>query len=223
MAIDVETRDCNALTTDDLEEMTLVAGNEGAFVHTVAALTDEVARWVLITLVRDGRRLHGFGTCTLERVGGTPAVLMGVGVIRRTTKRNTVLKAIVADQMRRAVLAFPDEDVLVGARVGGPGGLEGFSSFPTVVPRPGYQPSGEDRAWGSRLSKRFAHGGSYDKRRFRIAGAGPQAVIVDHEPLNGRDVDEDVCLMFEGIDTSRGDGLIVFSWATAEYLEKMLP
>ena len=221
--MDVETTDCNALTTDDLEEMTLVAGNEGALVLTIDVLTEEVARWVLVTLVRDGRRLHGFGTCTLERVGGTPAVLMGVGSIRRTTKRNAVLRAIVADQMRRAVLAFPDEDVLVGARIGGPGGLEVFSSFPAVVPRPGYKASGEDRAWGSRLSKRFAHEGSYDKRRFRITGSGQQAVIVDHEPVNGSDVGDEVGLMFEGIDTSRGDGLIVFSWAMAEYLEKMLP
>ena len=222
MAIEVETKDCSAVSDDELEEMTLVAGEEGALVHTTEALGEELSKWVLVTLVRDGSRLHASATCTLERVGGTPAVLMGVGAVRRTTKRSTALKALVADQMRRAVLAFPDEDVLVGARVGGAGGMEVFSSFPDTVPRPGYDASGEDRAWGNRLYKRFSPAGDYAKREFRIAGDGTQAVVVDHEPLDPAKVDADVAAMFDDIDPTSGDSLIVFSWAMAEYLEKLL-
>ena len=223
MAIDVETKDCSAVTEQELEEMTLVGGDEGAIVHTVEALAEELSKWVLVTLVRDGTRLHAFSTCTLERVGGTPAVLMGVGAVRRTSKRNSAIKAMVGDQMRRAVLAFPDEDVLVGARVGGSGGVEAFATFPNFVPRPGHSASGEDRAWGARLFKRFSPEGEYAKREFRISGSGSPAVIVDHEPLDPSKVDADVAAMFEGVDSSKGDAIIMFSWAMAEYLEKLLP
>ena len=223
MAIDVETKDCSAVTDEELEEMTLVGGDEGALVYTAEALAEELSKWVLVTLVRDGNRLHAFSTCTLERVGGTPAVLVGVGAVRRTTKRNSAMKAMVGDQMRRAVLAFPDEDVLVGVRVGGPGGVEAFATFPDFVPRPGHSATGEDRAWGTRLFKRFSPEGDYAKREFKISGSGTQAVIVDHEPLDAAKVAPDVAEMFEGIDASKGDALIVFSWAMAEYLEKLLP
>src|SRR5438067_5105490 len=42
--------------------------------------------------------------------------------VKRNGKREQVLKAIVNDQLRRAWLAFPDEDVLVGGRVLDPAG-----------------------------------------------------------------------------------------------------
>ncbi len=222
MAIEVETKDCNAVTDDEIEEMMLVAGEEGALLYSVDAMREELAKWVLLTTVRDGARLHAFASCTLERVGGTPAVLIGLGGVRRTTRRNTAVKALMADQMRRAVLAFPDEDVLVGARVGGPGGLEFFAGLPPVVPRPDHAASGEDRAWGTRLYKRFAPDGDYAKREFRIAGTGSPAVIIDHEPLDASKVSAEVAAMVGDIDPAKGDALIVFSWAMAEYLEKML-
>jgi hypothetical protein len=40
-----------------------------------------------------------------------------------------VLRALVQDLLRRAVLAFPDEDVLVSARFGQPGGFDAFRSL----------------------------------------------------------------------------------------------
>ena len=66
-------------------------------------------------MARDGSKLKGFAFCTLERIGGTPCVLIGLASIARTTKRDTVLRALMTDLFRRAVLAFPDEDVLVGS------------------------------------------------------------------------------------------------------------
>jgi hypothetical protein len=98
-----------------------------------------------------------------------------------------------------------------------------FASFPDVVPRPGYDATGEDRAWGSRLSKRFAHGGDYNKRQFRISGTGSPGVIIDHEPLDPQKVSPGAGELFGDMDPAKGDGLIAFSWAMAEYLEKMLP
>ena len=41
--------------------------------------------------------------------------------VRRNGKREQALKAMMNDQLRRALLAFPDEDVLIGTRMIDPG------------------------------------------------------------------------------------------------------
>ncbi len=65
----------------------------------------------------------GFSFCTLERIGGTPCVLWGLVSVKRCPQRTAILDALRADQFRKAVLAFPDEDVLVATRLREPGGL----------------------------------------------------------------------------------------------------
>ena len=61
----------------------------------------------------------------------------------------------MGDQFRRAVLAFPDEDVLVGTRFAHASGFEAFKALDDIVPRPDHKATGEERAWGRRLAKRF--------------------------------------------------------------------
>ena len=102
-----------------------------------------------------------------------PCVLIGLASIKRTSKRDTVLRAIMTDQFRRAVLAFPDEDVLVGTRFTNAGGFEAFKSLDDIVPRPDHKATGEERAWGRRLAKRFGiENGGYDDRAFIATGDG---------------------------------------------------
>ncbi len=114
-------------------------------------------------MARDGNPLKGFSFCTLERIGGTPSVLIGLASIKRTSKRDAVLRAIMADQMRRALMAFPDEDVLVGMRINDVSGFNALANLTDVIPRPEHRASGEERAWGARLAKRFG----VDDRRLR--------------------------------------------------------
>src|SRR6202046_2355091 len=112
MTLEVETKDCTALSDAELAEMadTVTDGPAGFDIGLLSKQRDE---WVLITQVRDAGKLMGFSFCTLERIGGPPCLLWGLGSIRRHAKRDQVLKALIADQFRRAVLAFPDEDVLI--------------------------------------------------------------------------------------------------------------
>src|SRR3546814_5055975 len=44
--------------------------------------------WVLITQAREGDKLRGFSFCTLERIGGTPCVLVGLASVARNAKRD---------------------------------------------------------------------------------------------------------------------------------------
>jgi hypothetical protein len=125
-----------------------------------------------------------------------------------------VLRAIMTDQLRRSVLAFPDEDVLVGAQINDPGAFEAYKSLDDIVPRPGHKASGEERAWGRRLAKRFGiDSGSYEDRAFINRGGGTQPVLLDHASGKPEKID---------LDIAAGDTLIAFGWAMAEDLEKLL-
>ncbi len=221
MAIDVETKDCTALGDAQLEEMAdcCVGTSIG---YEIGLLSKQVEKWVLCTQARDRGRLRGFCFGTLERIGGTPSVLIGLASVVRTSKRDAVLRGIVGDQLRRALLAFPDEDVLVGTRFVDPGGLESFKSLTDVVPRAGHKASGEERAWGRRLAKRFGiENGRYDDRAFTAIGDGTTPCVLDHQSVKAQSIDEDVAVLFASFDADRGDSLIAFGWAMAEDLARL--
>jgi hypothetical protein len=221
MAIQIETKDCTALSDSELAEMADICA-EGPSRYEAGLLSKQAEAWVLITLAREGRSLKGFSFSTLERIGGTPCVLMGLASVKRTSRRDSVLRAIMTDEFRRAVLAFPDEDVLVGTRFPNPGGFEAFKSLQDIVPRPGHKATGEERAWGRRLAKRFGiENGTYDDRQFVVTGDGSYPCALDHESLKPDSLDADVAAFFDGLDTDRGDSLIAFGWAMAEDLAKL--
>ena len=222
MAIAIETRDCTALGDSDLVEMAdLCAVSSDAY--EVGSLSKQAEAWVLVTEARDNGKLRGFSFCTLERIGGTPCVLTGAGHTCRTTRRNTVLRGIVTDQLRRAALSFPDEDVLVGMQINDPGAFEAFKNLHDVVPRPGHKATGEERAWGRRLAKRFGIGSlSYEDRVFITRGKGRPAVVLDHASLKPDRIPAEVTGLLDGIVLHDGDTLIVHGWVMAEELEKLL-
>jgi hypothetical protein len=218
MAIEVETKDCTALSDAELAEMADLCA-DGPSRYESGLLSKMAEAWVLITQAREAGKLKGFSFCTLERIGGTPSVLVGLASVKRTSKRDAVLKAMMADQYRRAVLAFPDEDVLVGMRFIDAGGYEAFRNLEDVVPRPGHKASGEERAWGRRLAKRFGLD-NYDDRAFIAKGDAAYPACMDHESLKPESFDPEVEALFAGVDRERGDTLIAFGWAMAEFLAK---
>jgi hypothetical protein len=218
MAIEVETKDCTALADAELAEMADLCA-DGPSRYESGLLSKMAEAWVLITQAREAGKLKGFSFSTLERIGGTPCILIGLASVKRTAKRDAVLKALMADEYRRAVLAFPDEDVLVGVRMVDAGAFEAFKNLEDIVPRPGYKASGEERAWGRRLAKRFGID-AYDDRAFVATGDGSYPACVDHESLKPEAIDKDVQAFFAPLDAERGDSLIAFGWAMAEFLTK---
>ncbi|HEX9529656.1 MAG TPA: hypothetical protein VF954_00865 [Acidimicrobiales bacterium] len=217
MAMDVETKDCTALSDAELAEMADIC-TDGPSGFDVGFLSKQREDWVLITQVRDGNKLHGFSFCTLERIGGTPSLLIGLASVKRSSKRDTALRALMSDQYRRAVLAFPDEDVLVGTRMSHPAAFQAYKGLEDVVPRPGHKASGEERAWGRRLAKRFGAEGRIDDRTFALTGDGLVCGLLDHESLRPVGVEPDMGAFFGPLDTSRRDTLVAFGWAMAEDL-----
>ena len=222
MAITVETMDSSALADSDLEEMAkLCAASPTAL--DVGALSDQVESWVLVSRSREGRRLRGFSFCTLERIGGTPCVLVGSGHVARTSRRSTVLRALMSDQMRRAALSFPDEDVLFGAQINHHGAFEAFARFHSVIPRPGHKATGEDRAWGSRLAKRFGISFlRYENRIFTSRTKNWPPTVIDHESLKPEMNTDEMAALLDSLVLSDGDTVLVHGWVMSEELEKLI-
>ncbi|MCB0971222.1 MAG: hypothetical protein KDA97_06845, partial [Acidimicrobiales bacterium] len=103
MAIEVETKDCTQLGDAELAEMADLCA-DGPSRFEIGTLSKAAESWVLVSLARDNGKVKGFAFSTLERIGGTPSVIIGLASIKRTSKRDTVLRGIVTDQLRRAVL-----------------------------------------------------------------------------------------------------------------------
>jgi hypothetical protein len=217
MALQAETKDCTGLSDSELSEMADICA-DGSAGYDVGILSKQVEEWVLVTQVRDGTKLSAFSFCTLERIGGTPSVIIGMASVKRSPRRDAVLRCLIGEQLRRAVLAFPDEDVLVGTRFLDPSGFAAFEGLEDIVPRPGHKASGEERAWGRRLAKRFGAEGRVDDRSFLITGTGDTPPALDHECIDPSGLDPTVVSFFDNLDRSRGDALIGFGWAMAEYL-----
>lgn len=223
MAIETETKDCTSLSDAELAEMGDICA-DGPARYDIGLLSKQREEWVLVTLARNGNALQGFSFCTLERIGGTPSVLVGMASVKRTNKRNEALRALLGAQFRRALLAFPDEDVIVGTRFADGAGFEAFTTvlkLDDVVPRPGHKATGEERAWGRRLAKRFGIDGSYDDRTFVANGSGVPPCVLDHESLKPDSVDPEVAALFADVDPEQGDSLVACGWAMAEDLASL--
>ncbi len=221
MAIKVVTKDCTQLSDAELAEMADLC-QDGPSLFEVGVLSKQAEAWVLVSLAREGNGLKGFSFCTLERIGGTPSVLIGLASIKRTSKRSTVLKAILNDQFKRAVMAFPDEDVLIGTRFATASGFDAFRNLDDINPRPEHKATGEERAWGRRLAKRFGiDSSSYDDKAFTATGDGAFPLCLDYESLEQDKIDPAVVGLFKGLNVKRGDSIVAFGWAMAEDLAKI--
>lgn len=215
MSVEVLTQDCSALSEAQLEEMLTVGGAFGA--DLLAKAKED---WVLCTLARVDGKLHGFTFSTLERIGGTPCVLIGLMSVKRTGKRDQVLKGLMGEAYHRALMAFPDEDVVVGSRFASPDGLEAFKSLTEIIPRNGHRAVGEERAWGRRLAKRFGVDANYDEQSFVVKEKG-QSGFIDHESSKPEKISADITGLFANVNPKKAGVLIVHGWTMAESLVKL--
>ncbi len=215
MSLEVATQDCSALTEAQIEEMLTIEGGFG-----LAEFQKAQADWVLCTLARIDGKLHGVTFSTLERIGGTPCVLIGLMTIKRTGKRDAVLKGLMGEAYHRALMAFPDEDVVVGSRFVSPDGVEAFKSLTAIIPRTGHRADGEQRAWGKRLARRFGVDSKYDGQTFVVASDG-QSGYLDFESSKPEKISENITALFSTVNAKKGGVIIIHGWTMAESLVKL--
>src|SRR6478609_7914985 len=126
-----------------------------------------------------------------------------------------IVASLDGELTRRAAISFPDEDVLVGARLAHPSCYVLLQSYADVVPRPGYTANGEDRAWGRRLAKRYGCEPHFDDRAFKVTVKGrkpPCMPVLDTSPVKATGGAKIASLVGE-LDATRGQAMIAFGWA----------
>jgi hypothetical protein len=218
--MDVDIRDSASLKPAELDELSQVLRKAGSPLPETT-IDDQVERFSRVTMVVRDDEVHGFLFGSLERIGGTPCVLWGLGATDANGEAGSLLEAMTTELYRRAAISFPDEDVLVAGRIAHPSLYRLFGGLQEPVPRPGYRPSGEDRAWGRRLAKRFGCDARYDDRAFRSAGDGTPEPKLDID-LPGDEPEPEVQELLAPVDPTKGDTLIAFGWAPAESLAAVL-
>jgi hypothetical protein len=126
----------------------------------------------------------------------------------------------MSEAFHRALMAFPDEDVVVGSRFVSPDGLEAFKQLTELIPRPGHRAVGEERAWGRRLARRFGVDAQYDEKSFGVVKKG-QSGFLDHVSSKPEKIDPKIIELFSGVNGATGGSLIVHGWTMAEDLLKL--
>jgi hypothetical protein len=215
MVMAAESRDSVSLKPAELDEL-------GQLVHSVGlALTDEqldhhVEHFPLVVLTAHDEVVSGFLFGSLERIGGTPCILWGLGALRKGKNARPALDELVGELYRRAAISFPDEDVLVAGRMAQPAAYALLNGLADVCPRPKYNPNGEERAWGRRLARRFGCDARYDDRTFRVGGgAGPEPVFDTRGVKAGGKAATEI---IGTVDPASGEAVIAYGWAMAEAL-----
>jgi hypothetical protein len=211
----VESRDSVSLKPAELDEI-------GLFVKTVGLpladqqLDQHVEQFPLVAVWIENDELQGFLFGSLERIGGTPCILWGLGAIQKSRAARAILEGLVRELYRRAAISFPDEDVLVAGRVAHPAAYTLISGLDDVCPRPKYTPNGEERAWGRRLARRFGCDARYDDRTFRVKKTAASEPVLDtrHVKLGGKAAVD----LVGRVEPAKGEALIAYGWAMAEQL-----
>jgi len=213
--MDVESRDSVSLKPAELDELGLLVSEIGLPLHD-EQLDGHVEQFPLVAIAAVEGDPQGFLFGSLERIGGTPCILWGLGGVRRGRNARPALDGLVAELYRRAAISFPDEDVLVAGRIAHPAAYSLFGVLVDVCPRPQYTPNGEERAWGRRLARRFGCDTRYDERTFRLTAHGVPELVLDARVVKagGKVAAE----LIGEVDPSNGEAVIAYGWAMAEAL-----
>ena len=220
MSLAMTTIDCTVASDSDLAEMAELT-SDAKFGFSAGFLSKQAESWILLTRVREKGNLKGFSFHTLDRIGGTPCIIMGATYIEAIPKRSSIQKQIVTEQLKKALMAFPDEDVLVGARLIDFSGLELLDGFVDLNPHPSHKSNGEERAWGRRLAGKYGVGSAdYDPSTSIVKGNGDLVPVVLHQSLKQDKLDGSMKKLFKNLNQDKLDSLIVHGWAKANYLQK---
>ncbi len=218
--MNVESRDSVSLKPAELDEFGQLLLATGLPISD-EELDRQVESFPLVVLATPRATSRACMLGSLERIGGTPSILWGMGVAAEGQGRGRRrCRSMTGELTRRAAISFPDEDVLVAARLAQPSCYVLLQSYANVVPRPGYTPNGEDRAWGRRLAKRYGIDGHFDDREFKVAVKGrkpPCVPVLDTSPVKATGGAKIASLVGK-LDAHQGQAMIAFGWAVAEEL-----
>src|SRR3954470_9698998 len=107
--MDVESRDSVSLKPAELDELGQLVADVGLALQD-EQLDGHVEQFPLVAIAVADDVPQGFLFGSLERIGGTPCILWGLGAVRKGRTARQALDGLVAELYRRAAISFPDED-----------------------------------------------------------------------------------------------------------------
>ncbi len=203
MPTTVTNQDCCTLTDLEKEDLANLAVDPSG---SLGLLSKEADKWVTAFVSKQGDKANGFCFATLERIGGTPCVLIGPAIIGGG--KTNVAKGIVSAVRKKAKVAFPDEDVIFAACVDGILPEAVFDKLEEPQPS-AVKPGGEERAWGRRLAKRFDVTDFSDTKM--VGKSSSESFLFEWPEASAAD-------SFK-IKPSKGSVTIAWAWAMVELLD----
>lgn len=210
----IESRDTVSLKPAELDEFGELLRDAGYEIPD-AVIDEHVEKYTIIVTVRDVA-LEGFLFGSLERIGGTPAIIWAFGSVRKGKRSKEAAEALVSELYRRGAISFPDEDVLVGTRLAFASTYAMLALREDVVPRPGYTPTGEERNWARHLAKRFDCETTFDEKSFHTKKDKKSTPLFYTAPI--KTTNKVAIDMVGEKDYTKGESVISFGWATADDL-----
>src|ERR671925_2119839 len=104
--MDVDIRDSASLKPAELDVLSQVLRDAGSPLDD-SVLDQQVESFSRVSTVVEDDEVRGFLFGSLERIGGTPCVLWGLGAIRRGRQARVALDQLVGELYRRGALSFP--------------------------------------------------------------------------------------------------------------------
>ena len=178
----------------------------GAFGHRDRLLSKAKEDWVLVTHgPRSRASCTGSRSRTLERIGGTPCVLLGLLSVKRTAKRDAVLQGRSWPRSTTArSWPSPTRTSWSAPASSTAGGLRGLQAArPTSSPGPATGPSARSGPGAAAWPSASASTRTYDEQTFVVKANG-QSGFLDHETLKPEKVDPDVAALFRGVNAGQG-------------------
>lgn len=208
LVVSVVTQDCSSLTNLDIEQMASLSATGYDWGADVISKNSE--NWVTAVVAKSGNSLQGYILCTLERIGGTPSILIGMACVPKGDQ--DTLEALRLGLFKKAYMAFPDEDVVVALLTSSRGPLSILNDLEDRHPIKRDRVNGEQRAWGRRLAKRFESQQFEDNSM--VATIDSETVLFDYP---GEPAEQTAEFLSEFSQTQY---CIAWGWALTEYLEE---
>lgn len=144
----------------------------------------------------------------LPRLGPQQVSLAGIGCVDPSWRRRRLFSAVESAALEASDAFDPTSTRLAAGRVAHPASMRAISYLPSVVPRPGVRPTLWQQEVGQAVARAYGVG-SFDALAFVCRGQG---VAAGEPVINIEDVSAEEAALFQPVDRTRGDTLLVLGW-----------
>jgi hypothetical protein len=207
MAYSIQVLDSDSVKINQLNDCYKLTQEESIF-FDFEIFTDAQEKFSHLCLTYDDKKLLSFLFCSFDRIGGTPSIILGFSATKTLPNSEEIIQAFLDTLTSKAKISFPDEDILITARVIDASAYSLLNNYREAFPQAKMKLSGEDKARGKRISKWYSMENTYTEEKSIVTASEPQPVTFGS---SFSAESSDAKKIIENIKTNK-DCLIVYSW-----------